>query len=67
MLDQIKSLLSDKTIQPFTEFYDEYVMRVQDDLLSKEMLYLQQHNVLDPKSLEQLIALSYDKHGGKLA
>lgn len=64
MLDQIKSLLHDSTVKPFFQFYSEYVMSVQDSCLSKEINFLQSNNTLDVRTLDNLIAMSYEKHGG---
>lgn len=59
MLEQVKSCIESAPKESFEEYFNEYIMAVQDELLGAEFQYLEQHNSLDSVTMSKLIAESY--------
>ena len=56
MLDKIKKYISDLSDITFNEYYQSYVMQVQDRNIEFELKHLSSRNVLSIYTMDQLIA-----------
>lgn len=56
MLDRIKQYISDLSDITFNEYYQSYIMQVQDRNIESELKHLSSRNVLSIYTMDQLIA-----------
>lgn len=61
MLDVVKSSIDSVEDIPFHIYFQQYILKVQDENISYEFKYLQLHNVLDILSLDKLISKYFDQ------
>ena len=59
MLEQVKSCIESAPKESFEEYFENYIMAVQDELIGAEFQYFEQHNSLDSVTMSKLIAESY--------
>lgn len=61
MLEIVKSSIDSVEDIPFHTYFQQYILKVQDENISYEFKYLQLHNVLDILSLDKLISKYFDQ------
>lgn len=61
MLDSVKFSIDSVEDIPFPLYFQQYILKVQDENISYEFKYLQLHNVLDILSLDKLISKYFDQ------
>lgn len=61
MLETVKNSINNIPDIPFSVFYGNYIMKVQDDNIEEELRFLEIANTLDVRSFGKLIENSFEK------